>query len=49
MSNVKRIEKAQRTLTDREVSDLRALHSAGSARQILARVERIVADRSASR
>lgn len=46
MSTTKASERAVRTLTDREVSDLRAVHTAGSSRQLLNLVERIIRDRA---
>lgn len=45
MSKTKASDRALRTLTDREVSDLRAVHTAGSSRQLLNLVERIIRDR----
>lgn len=46
MSNAKASERALCTLTNREVSDLRAVHTAGSSRQLLNLVDRIIRARA---
>lgn len=44
----KREELSNRILTDREVSDLRAIRAVKSSREVLARVEQIVVDHCAA-